>query len=119
MKRLIFFLLLTCALPSILAITVSSCHKEPEPTYFGDWESVSAFTPLYEYQITPEQFCRKVPEYFPISFCFEFAPQNDSIFVVNNPDAETWHWKFVCDNVADVTVTSPTADTKRMILKRK
>lgn len=96
------------------------CHKDPEPTFYGRWETVTTTGFEFEYQIDQGgEHCRRLPEYFgQTSFCYPFTVQADDVLIVNGNQVETWVWEFLDDDVADVTVTYEDQTKQRFILKK-
>lgn len=113
------YLLIQITMLTVYFSIVAACTKDQKPTVYGTWETVSAFGTKWEYSLVKEgQFCKKAPEYFPdTSFCFDYSVTDNKV-VVDAPDDETWVWEFVCEDVADVTVTYIDGSIQRFILKR-
>lgn len=113
------FNLLTVIAFAVYFITLAACHKDPKPTVVGKWETVQAFGLAWEYEFKPDgQTCRRAPEAFgTTAFCWEYDVDGSTV-TINANTVETWEWEFVCDDVADVSVTLPDGEKQRFILKR-
>jgi len=117
------FNLFTVAMVALYFVAVAACHKDPKPTVYGNWETVNAVGFHWYYDIAADgDLCKRLPEYFPdTAFCYDYdvVVTNDATTVtVHTPTPETWVWDFVCDDVADVTVTMPDGEIQRFILKK-
>lgn len=116
------YFLIQFTMLAIYASIVVSCHKEtPPPSPIGKWETVQAFGYKYQHEFkTDGQTCRRLPEAFgTTAFCYDYQFDNSTMAMTINTNAvETWQWSFVCDDVADVTVTLPDSSVQRYILKR-
>lgn len=113
MKKLLLFI-------GIVAL-FGACKKDIFTPY-GEWETVNAVGYKWEYSIEKNgQFCKSLPEQFPLtSFCFDYQMASNGLnMTINSPDKEAWEFTPVCEDVADVSVTYPSGEVVRFILKRK
>jgi hypothetical protein len=114
MKNLLYLIVLFT-----IAILSFNCHKEPKPTFLGNWETVTTVGFKFEYQITAAQHCRQLPEYFgTTSFCYPYEAIDDNTIVVNANSVERWDWDFIGCDAASVTITSADSSKIEVILKR-
>ena len=98
---------------------VASCHKDPQPTVVGKWETVEAVGLRWEYEFKRDgQSCRRAPDAFgTTAFCWPYDVNGTTVTIQTNT-VEIWEWVFVCDDVADVLVTLPNGEKQRFILKK-
>jgi hypothetical protein len=110
--------ILICGFMAFTVFT-PSCEKDHQPTIYGQWETVQAFGYKWEYKIPKHgQLCRKLPEAFgETSFCFDYEIEGD-VMSINAPVIEVWKITFICENVAEITVTYPDSSITNLILKR-
>jgi len=115
MKKQILYLVFFAGLLTL------GCHKQPKPSFLGKWETVTTVGFKWEYDISSNTNCRKLPEYFGETlFCYPYDIGDDNTFVVHTPEPEVWEFNFVddCGDVADVWVTLPDGEKQQFILKR-
>lgn len=110
-------------IPTFLAIAIlvfSECKKEQQPSIVGQWETVESLGYKWDFDIDDDgQFCRSLAEAFGTTqFCFPYLITGSEL-ILNAPVVERWSILFVCDDVADITITYPDDSVQRMILKRK
>ena len=121
MKKLLLNIAFAIASIFGLALTVTSCCKEDQPSIYGEWETVQALGYEWDYRVDKGgQFCRTLEPVFPnTTFCYDYEWDGSTLTVHAPQNLQQWIWDFECPTVAVVTIKEEGEGDYIIVLRKK